>query len=191
MWGTFLSEPLLIVALVGRCPANQLIRRMPIRARISPFTGLPCREPAYGVLDHISMDYPPAAGRSHTRYSPVRRSPASEASFTPAAPRLACVKPVASVHPEPGSNSPLLFIFFSFFSLIKNTDRSVPTDGCFLTGASAPCAYLVSLSHYFNVLCALPSLSCAALRDVPVLALRVQRYSKSYYPPNFFTTFLC
>ena len=32
-----------------------------------------------------------------------------------AAPRLACVKPVASVHPEPGSNSPLLFIFFSFF----------------------------------------------------------------------------
>ena len=24
-----------------------------------------------------------------------------------AAPRLACVKPVASVHPEPGSNSPL------------------------------------------------------------------------------------
>ena len=107
-----------------------------------------------------------------------------------AAPRLACVKPVASVHPEPGSNSPLLFIFF-LFSLIKNTDRSVPTDGCFLTGASAPCAYLVSLSHYFNVLCALPSNRCAALRDVPVLALRVQRYSKSYYPPNFFATFLC
>ena len=25
----------------------------------------------------------------------------------PDAPRLACVKPVASVHPEPGSNSPL------------------------------------------------------------------------------------
>ena len=24
-----------------------------------------------------------------------------------AAPRLACVKPAASVHPEPGSNSPL------------------------------------------------------------------------------------
>ena len=108
-----------------------------------------------------------------------------------AAPRLACVKPVASVHPEPGSNSPLLFIFFFFFSLIKNTDRYLPTDGCFLTGASAPCAYLVSLSHYFNVLCALPSLCCAASRDVPVLALRVQRYSKSYYPPNFFTTFLC
>ena len=35
---------------------------------------------------------------------------------TPAAPRLACVKPVASVHPEPGSNSSLLLSCFSFFS---------------------------------------------------------------------------
>ena len=33
----------------------------------------------------------------------------------PAAPRLACVKPVASVHPEPGSNSPLLLCCFLFF----------------------------------------------------------------------------
>ena len=54
-------------------------------------------------------------GRLHTCYSPVRRSPASKASFAPAAPRLACVRPVASVHPEPGSNSPLLFIFLFFF----------------------------------------------------------------------------
>ncbi len=37
MWGTFLSEPLRIVALVGRCPANKLMRRMPIpRRRIFP-----------------------------------------------------------------------------------------------------------------------------------------------------------
>ena len=28
------------------------------------------------------------------------------------APRLACVKPVASVHPEPGSNSSLLYLLF-------------------------------------------------------------------------------
>jgi hypothetical protein len=33
MWGTFLSEPLLIVALVGRYPANKLIRRIPIHYR--------------------------------------------------------------------------------------------------------------------------------------------------------------
>ena len=40
-----------------------------------------------------------------TRYAPFRRSPPGIA--TRAAPRLACVKPAASVHPEPGSNSSL------------------------------------------------------------------------------------
>ena len=33
MWGTFLSEPLPIVALVGRYPANKLIGRIPIHVR--------------------------------------------------------------------------------------------------------------------------------------------------------------
>ena len=40
----------------------------------------------------------------------MRRSPTGIATL--AAPRLACVKPIASVHPEPGSNSPLLKLFF-------------------------------------------------------------------------------
>jgi hypothetical protein len=40
-------------------------------------------------------------GRLHTRYAPVRRSLIPK-NYTP---RLACVKPAASVHPEPGSNS--------------------------------------------------------------------------------------
>ncbi len=35
MWGTFLSEPLRIVALVGRRPTNKLMRRMPIPCRRS------------------------------------------------------------------------------------------------------------------------------------------------------------
>ena len=35
MWGTFLSEPLLIVALVGRYPANYLMERIPIDNRNS------------------------------------------------------------------------------------------------------------------------------------------------------------
>nr|AOE07957.1 hypothetical protein [uncultured bacterium] len=43
----------------------------------------------------------------HTRYAPVRRSPPS--TSTRAAPRLACIRPAASVHPEPGSNSPLFY----------------------------------------------------------------------------------
>ena len=53
-------------------------------------------------------------GRFDTRYAPVRRSPAKKASFLPAAPRLACVRPVASVHPEPGSNSSLYIKCFVF-----------------------------------------------------------------------------
>ena len=35
----------------------------------------------------------------------------------PDAPRLACVKPVASVHPEPGSNSSLLKLFMSLLKI--------------------------------------------------------------------------
>ena len=78
----------------------------------------------YAVLDGISPAYPPVMGRLHTCYSPVRRSPARKASFPPDAPRLACVKPVASVHPEPGSNSSLLFIFVLFFFKLKKQDKS-------------------------------------------------------------------
>ena len=63
----------------------------------------------HAVLVRLSPGYPPLIGKLHTRYSPVRRSPAGIA--TPAAPRLACVKPVASVHPEPGSNSSLFKLF--------------------------------------------------------------------------------
>ena len=72
----------------------------------------------YAVLVRISPGYPPAMGRLHTCYSPVRRSPAKCIATFPAAPRLACVKPVASVHPEPGSNSSLL-LYCLFFFLVK------------------------------------------------------------------------
>ena len=54
-------------------------------------------------------------GKLHTCYAPVRRSPSNKASFVHAAPRLACVKPIASVHPEPGSNSSLYILFFYSF----------------------------------------------------------------------------
>ena len=108
MWGTFLSEPLSIVGLVGRYPANCLIERMPIHQRWI-FNKYSHAEPLfYGVLVRLSPGYPPLMGRLHTRYSPVRRSPSMSIATHHDAPRLACVKPVASVHPEPGSNSSLL-----------------------------------------------------------------------------------
>ena len=112
MWGTFLSEPLSIVGLVGRYPANCLMERMPIYQRWI-FSKYPHAGPLlHAVLVRLSPGYPPLIGKLHTRYSPVRRSPPGIA--TCAAPRLACVKPVASVHPEPGSNSSLLILFIPF-----------------------------------------------------------------------------
>ena len=93
------------------------MRRMPIPVRPKPFLSLGCPREIYAGLASLSEGCPPDRGRLHTCYSPVRRSPASSASTAPAAPRLACVKPAASVHPEPGSNSPLLYIFFDIFLL--------------------------------------------------------------------------
>src|SRR5690606_36864401 len=52
------------------------------------------------VLIRISPGYPPVQGRLHTCYAPVRRS--QKPKFP--TPRLACVMPAASVHPERGSN---------------------------------------------------------------------------------------
>ena len=74
MWGTNLSVPLDIVATVGRYPAYQLITRMPIRApRVSPGDHAVPRR--HGGLGRVSPGYPPRAGRLHTCYAPVRRSP--------------------------------------------------------------------------------------------------------------------
>ena len=107
MWGIPLSGPLSIVVLVCRYHTNKLIERILILYR-----NLYSRSDAtlrdYGGLIFISKGYTPVQGRLYTRYAPVRRSSA-EASF-PVTPRLACVKPAASVHPEPGSNSSLLFL---------------------------------------------------------------------------------
>ena len=126
MWGTFLSEPLSIVGLVGRYPANCLMERMPIYQRWI-FSKYPHAGPLlHAVLVRLSPGYPPLIGKLHTRYSPVRRSPPGIA--TCAAPRLACVKPVASVHPEPGSNSSLLKLFYIF---AQNLVFIVVFDGMF------------------------------------------------------------
>ena len=56
---------------------------------------------AYAVLIRLSAGYPPDVGRLATRYAPVRHYDIA------ATVRLACIRPAASVHPEPGSNSPL------------------------------------------------------------------------------------
>ena len=57
--------------------------------------------PRYGQVAHALRTLPPVA---------------ANVLLHRAAPRLACVKPAASVHPEPGSNSSLYNL--SFFSII-------------------------------------------------------------------------
>ena len=105
MWGTFLSEPLAIVGTVGRYPAVYLMAREPIRMqsifqhkamRPNVLRGITRRfhrlSPTYGHVAHALLTLSPVAVRVLLLH---------------AAPRLACVKPAASVHPEPGSNSSL------------------------------------------------------------------------------------
>ena len=63
---------------------------------------------------------PPFKGLCRSRgqvgYALLTRAPvAGSVLLRPDAPRLACVKPVASVHPEPGSNS-TLYVFVSLLS---------------------------------------------------------------------------
>ena len=50
----------------------------------------------------------------HTRCAPVRHSRTPEGALTV---RLACIRPAASVHPEPGSNSSLYYCLSILFSL--------------------------------------------------------------------------
>ena len=135
MWGTFLSEPLRIADSVSRYLTDYLMRRMPITYRIASFNSTRCHAECYGVLGQISLGYPPVSGRLHTCYSPVRRSPSGGIATAYAAPRLACVKPVASVHPEPGSNSSLLIYLISLDSRFVLVEKNK-------TACSAPRRYI-------------------------------------------------
>ena len=101
------------MALVSRYLTNKLMERMPIFNRLI-FNKYSHAGPlCYGVLVRFSTGYSPVKGRLHTCYSPVRRSPPSYC-YSCAAPRLACVRPIASVHPEPGSNSSLYICCMSW-----------------------------------------------------------------------------
>ncbi len=105
------------------------MRRMPILVRPEPFLPRGCPRGMYAGLAPLSGGCTPDKGRLHTCYSPVRHSPAGGPKSSPAAVRLACVKPAASVHPEPGSNSPLLVSIVSYFLLrivLSRTPEFIP-----------------------------------------------------------------
>ena len=67
---------------------------------LSPFPKRRCLLFAHPVSASVSRSSPAHAGRFPTCYSPVRHS------YPKISVRLACIRHAASVHPEPGSNSP-------------------------------------------------------------------------------------
>ena len=93
--------------------------------------------PRYGQVAHALRTLPPVAAR----VLPPR-----------AAPRLACVKPAASVHPEPGSNSSLYISYFSKLSPdTLNSLKELTLSIKFFLNSLGTCLYLY-LSNIFNEL---------------------------------------
>ena len=80
---------------------------MPIRY-LEHLTHIPCRiKVLWGVNPRFHGLYP---GIGQVAYALLTRAPVDayrKQASNIVSPRLACVKPVASVHPEPGSYSPL------------------------------------------------------------------------------------
>ena len=109
MWPYILSDRLLIVALVGRYPANWLIRRGSILYRIAPFPYAPCSAKGLcGISSRFQLLSPCMRQVTHallTRPPLSHKIFISEENQIECFVRLACVKHAASVHPEPGSNS--------------------------------------------------------------------------------------
>ena len=101
------------------------MERTPIPFRIAPLVPHPCGpgtppgiNPAFAGL---------APGKGKVGYALLTRAPVAAApDRNPArdAPRLACVRPVASVHPEPGSNSTL----YNTIDLLFPRSSAVPPN---------------------------------------------------------------
>ena len=124
MWPSTLSGRLRIIALVGRYPANWLIRRRSIHVhtrRSFNIAKMPCLylsgfSRRFHLLSRVHGQVP---------YVLLTRSPLSlfKSKLSKDFVRLACIRHAASVHPEPGSNSPFdlaqALCAFSFFCFPK------------------------------------------------------------------------
>ena len=104
-----------------------------------------------------------------------------------AAPRLACVKPVASVHPEPGSNSPLFILFFIFSLSFRQPDqqpRIVPASALFfsLDGGLPPSSFVLSLYRIISMFSAPFPFRKAVTKVLPL-------FLTAKFFANFFSSF--
>src|SRR6185503_2636137 len=105
VWLVVLSRQLPVNALVGRYPTNKLIGRGPIPDRET----LPVTPCGAAGSSGISNGFPLLSqSQGHVAHVLLTRSPLSAALLTKSrfVARLACIRRAASVHPEPGSNSP-------------------------------------------------------------------------------------
>ncbi len=102
VWRAVLSDPLDIVTLVGRYPANKLMSRRPL----SQQQAFPLRPMRSTVISGFSPSF---KGLFQTErqvvYVLLTRAPLYSPPEGRFLVRLACVKHAASVHSEPGSNS--------------------------------------------------------------------------------------
>ena len=149
---------------------------------------LPC---GYAVLADVSVCCPPRRGRLPMYSSPVRH-------WNPKIPvRLACIRHAASVHPEPGSNSPLsingalkgssclLACFISECCLTPLFDVFLFSFQCSGHSALAECSLILSSSSvlvkpffhifYKNVTSLLSAPLCACSRPSGPFLLPVLR----------------
>jgi hypothetical protein len=84
VWGSTLSRPLPVFALVSRYLTNQLMGRWPLPEQCDfrrPSVIEPLTSMTSAVLARLSPRYPPLQGRSPTCYSPVRHCAPESAPF--------------------------------------------------------------------------------------------------------------
>ena len=109
MWPITLSGRLPITALVSRYLTNKLIGRGPLQERqLSRIGQLSSQHRSAEVVCGISPSFPrlsPTPGQ--VTHVLLTRSPLYSSTEVDFLARLACVKHAASVHSEPGSNSPV------------------------------------------------------------------------------------
>ena len=158
------------------------MERTPIPFRIAPLVPHPCGpgtppgiNPAFAGL---------APGKGKVGYALLTRAPvAAMPDRNPArdAPRLACVRPVASVHPEPGSNSTLYNIIDLFLSRLprnvrKKTDPRTPQ----CSFAYSSCILILSMISFSS-----------APGSSPKASAKVRTFSEyARTGGNFFRSFL-
>ena len=98
------------------------------------------------VLIQISSGYPP--DKRQIVYALRTRAPVSARRLLP---RLACVRPAASVHPEPGSNSSSLNSFISLTDLFFCSGRMLYAPTNWLQVSLDSLNLFCAVQHYVNV----------------------------------------